>query len=133
MSAFEILATKSLPSEVIVQEWCPTMDLIALVTFDSQLMVHRPSGWQRLFHASFDQPVTCLAWRPDGQVLAIGHADGSVTLFSVEEGEQLGHSHEREDSLTTLSWVPTTPMDTSASQESPYLCSLAGIFLGSHD
>ena len=114
---------KGLSSDIVAMEWCPTMDLLALVTADSQLMVHRPTGWQRLFmHTGFDHAVTSLAWRPDGQVLAVGHADGSVTLFGVEEGEQLGHSHETEDALTAFCWVPTRPGEVAA-QASPYACS----------
>ena len=69
---------KGLSSDVIAIEWCPTMDLLALVTEDRQLMVFRAEGWQRLSHASFNQPVTCLTWRPDGQVVAAGHADGAA-------------------------------------------------------
>ena len=93
MTSFEVIGQKSLTGQITAMEWCPTMDLLALVTADSQLMVHRPAGWQRLFvHTGFDHPITCLAWRPDGQVLAVGHADGSATLFGVEEGEQLGTS-----------------------------------------
>lgn len=141
MAAFEVLGNKVLSGDVVHMEWCPTMDLIALVTADSQLMVHRPGGWQRLFvHTGFDHPITCLAWRPDGQVLAVGHADGSVTLFGVEEGEQLGMTREHAESLSTFCWVPASPGEhasgaakadasTSASaKDSPYVCSLAGLF-----
>ena len=44
MSAFEVLGNKVLGGDVMHMDWCPTMDLIALVTADSQLMVHR-RGW----------------------------------------------------------------------------------------
>ena len=112
--------------------WCPTMDLIALVTTDSQLMVHRPAGWQRLFlHSGFDHPITCVAWRPDGQVLAVGHADGGFTLFGVEEGEQLGTTSEHTESLSTFCWVLASPGDgrrDPSAKDSPYVCSLAGLF-----
>ena len=67
MSAFELLANKVIGGEVVRMEWCPTMDLLALVTADSQLMVHRPNGWQRLIVITgFDHPITCVAWQPDG-------------------------------------------------------------------
>jgi hypothetical protein len=126
MASFEILATRNLGSDVVNMEWCPTMDLIALVTADSQLMVHRPGGWQRLFlQSAFDHPVTCLAWQPDGQVLAVGHADGSITLLGVEEGEQLGQLREHTKPLSIFSWVPAT--DTMRA-DSPYTYSLTGLF-----
>ena len=127
-SAFEVLTTKSLSGDVVSMAWCPKMDLIALVTSDSQLMVHRPAKWQRLFaHTGFDHPVTCLGWRPDGQILAVGHANGSISLFGVEEGEQLGGSHVHTDSLCTFCWVAASPGDTSP-RNSLYASSLAGIF-----
>ncbi len=129
-SSFEVLATKSLPAEVGAMEWCPTMDLLALVSVDSQLFVHRGTqGWQRLFKESdFDHPITCVAWRPDGQVLAVGHSDGSTTLLGVEQGEPLGSSREQHSSaLTMLRWVPANEPAEEASA-SPYACSLSGLF-----
>ena len=70
----------------------------------------------------------------------ICNADGSVTLFGVEEGEQLGMAREHAESLSTFCWVPASPGEhapgaakadasTSASaKDSPYVCSLAGLF-----
>ena len=90
MPSFEVLANKPIGGEISHMAWCPTMDLLAVVTGDSQLMVHRPASWTRLFtHAGFDHPIACLAWRPDGQVLAVGHSNGSVTMFGVEQGDVL--------------------------------------------
>ena len=129
MASFELLANKVIGGEVVRMEWCPTMDLLALVTADSQLMVHRPAGWQRLFvHTGFDHPITCLAWRPDGQVLAVGHSDGSVSFFGVEEGELLGTTREHADALSTFCWVPASDKGEPAAKDSPYVCSLAGLF-----
>ena len=125
---FDVLANKIVSGEVMLMEWCPTMDLLALATTDSQLMVHRPAGWQRLFaHMGFDYPVTCLAWRPDGQVLAVGHANGAITLFGVEEGDLIGTITVHSDALTTFSWIPAIVADPAA-KESPYVCSLDGLF-----
>ena len=40
---FEVLDgfPKGLSGDVLGLEWCPTMDLIALITSDSQILVHR--------------------------------------------------------------------------------------------
>lgn len=65
---------KSLSSDLVAVEWCPTMDLLALATENRQLMVYRAEGWQRLWQSSFAESITCLTWRPDGQAR-------SVTLF----------------------------------------------------
>ena len=101
MPSFEVLGgPKAVSGDVIAMEWCPTMDLIALITTDSQILVHRVT-WQRLFTISCvdEQPIKCLAWRPDGKQLAAGHADGSVTLYDVEDGEQLSRQREHPSPL----------------------------------
>ena len=125
--SFEVLANKSVSGEIAHVEWCPTMDLIALVTADSQLMVHRPNGWQRLFVITgFDHPITCVAWQPDGLVLAIGHSDGSLTLFDVEEGEQLNTTRAHEDALSSFNWVLAA--DDGSAKDSPHHCPMKGLF-----
>ena len=111
MPAFEVLEgfPKGCGGDVLAMEWCPTMDLIALITSDSQILVHRVT-WQRLFVISVDeQPVRCLAWRPDGKQLAAGHADGSVTLYDVEDGELLSCHREHSSPLCLFSWVEAVP------------------------
>ena len=111
MPPFEVLEgfPKGCGGDVLAMEWCPTMDLIALITSDSQILVHRVT-WQRLFVISVDeQPVRCLAWRPDGKQLAAGHADGSVTLYDVEDGEQLSRHREHPSPLCLFSWVEAAP------------------------
>ena len=53
-------------NEVLHMQWCPTMDLLAIVTSDSHVAVHRTT-WQRLFLVSgLDEPVRCMTWRPCG-------------------------------------------------------------------
>ncbi|KAJ0410400.1 hypothetical protein P43SY_002732 [Pythium insidiosum] len=48
---------------------CPTMDLIAIVTTDRQLIVHRTVSWQKALHvkaAELAFTIDTLAWSPDG-------------------------------------------------------------------
>jgi hypothetical protein len=133
MKPFEVLkgfrkGPKGLSSDVVAMEWCPTMDLLALVTEDRQLMVYRAEGWQRLSHATFDQPVTCLTWRPDGQVVAAGHADGSTTLFDVEDGEVTFTSHNHAQPLRHFRWLPAERRSSQARRDSPYVSDMASLF-----
>jgi hypothetical protein len=65
---FTALHEGSLTSSIQAACWCPTMDLIAVVTVDTQLSVHR-MNWQRLWSVSLEAPVTALCWRPDGMFL----------------------------------------------------------------
>ena len=130
MPPFEILEgfPKGCGGDVLAMEWCPTMDLIALITSDSQILVHRVT-WQRLFVISCvdEQPIRCLAWRPDGKQLAAGHADGSVTLYDVEDGEQLSRQREHPSPLCLFSWVEAAPVE-GGGRESPYVCSMTSLF-----
>ena len=127
-SSFEVLEgfPKGVSGDVLAMEWCPTMDLLALVTSDSQVAVHRTT-WQRLFLISgLDSPVCCVTWRPDGQLLAAGHADGSVTMYTVEDGELFHTVREHSAALTLFSWISATAEPHVA--DSPYVSSIAGLF-----
>lgn len=63
---FKLLIDKAVAEEIKLFEWCPTMDLLAWVTVDDQLIVQRLS-WQRLFGIrTHDRPISALTWRPDG-------------------------------------------------------------------
>jgi hypothetical protein len=65
---FKQLIDKPVAEEIKIFEWCPTMDLLAWITADDQLVVQRLS-WQRLFSIrTHDQPITALTWRPDGSL-----------------------------------------------------------------
>ena len=116
---------KGLTSDLVVMSWCPTMDLIAICT-EEHLAVHR-LNWQRLFTISgLDHLVLCLAWSPDGKLLAAGHSDGSVSLYNVEDGELLSVSRAHPSSLSLLGWVPAAA--EPGVRESPYVGSVAGRF-----
>eukprot|EP00041_Stephanoeca_diplocostata_P031131 m.963321 g.963321 ORF g.963321 m.963321 type:complete len:914 (+) comp23894_c0_seq11:238-2979(+) len=91
MAPFEQLSERRAPGNVEDMVWCPTMDLVAVTTADNQLMVYRLS-WQRVWSfipTDDDAKISALAWRPDGKVLAVGAADGSVRLLDVEQGNEL--------------------------------------------
>jgi len=69
--AFTRLLDKGLTADVSRAAWSPTMDLLALVTADGQLCVHR-LNWQRLWAVTPERTLTALCWRPDGKALAAG-------------------------------------------------------------
>ena len=88
--AFSVLHEKSVAVTKVAL--CPKMDLIALLAGDGSLVVLRTISWQKL-HAlpaaelRDENRVTALAWSPDGNVLALGHERGAISLFDVEKGE----------------------------------------------
>ncbi|KAG1704177.1 hypothetical protein DVH05_006186 [Phytophthora capsici] len=100
---------------------CPTMDLIAVLTLDHHLLVHRTTSWQKLLHVKpsdvgFD--MLTLAWRPDGLQLAVGCDEGDVAIFEIESGETLPEkrsSLRHEHCITAMRWTPISNPEASGS------------------
>ncbi|KAL3668733.1 hypothetical protein V7S43_006028 [Phytophthora oleae] len=100
---------------------CPTMDLIAVLTLDHHLLVHRTTSWQKLMHikpSDIGFEMLTLAWRPDGLQLAVGCDEGDVAIFEIESGESLP---ERSNSLrhghciTAMRWAQINKAEAEAS------------------
>ena len=94
------------------------MDLLALATSDGQLSLARldwnkpPSEREnKLWTSNPDSPVTSLGWRPDGKVLVSGHADGTVQLHHVEDGEVLHVSRPHDAAVTCVHWQEAPASD----------------------
>ncbi|KAG6594160.1 Anaphase-promoting complex subunit 4 [Phytophthora cinnamomi] len=71
--AFVALQDRFVSSLVVA--CCPTMDLIAVITLDHHLLVHRTTSWQKLLHikpSDVGLEMVALAWKPDGLHLAVG-------------------------------------------------------------
>jgi anaphase-promoting complex subunit 4 len=71
--------------------YCPTMDLIALVTDEENLDVYRING-QKAFsmkRKSSDANIDCLCWEFNGQAIAISWNDGFTDILSSETGKVL--------------------------------------------
>ena len=69
--------------------YCPTMDLIALVTDEENLDVYRVNG-QRAFgmkRKSAEVSVDRICWRFNGQAIAVAWSDGSTDILSSETGK----------------------------------------------
>ncbi|KAF2737222.1 hypothetical protein EJ04DRAFT_488639 [Polyplosphaeria fusca] len=69
--------------------YCPTMDLIALVTDEENLDVYRING-QRAFglrRKMSSVSVDCICWEFNGQALAISWSDGFTDILSAETGK----------------------------------------------
>jgi hypothetical protein len=63
-----------LSSDIKAMEWCPTMDLIALLTSENVISIYRFLTWQKLFSITNEDAKTkfsCIAWRPDGNCILI--------------------------------------------------------------
>jgi hypothetical protein len=104
--AFKLEQDRSLSTTVRLGACCPTMDLLALVTADSQVLIHRLS-WQKLIGMPAagaeggDSPsITAICWHPDGTALVLGYEDGRVATYNVEDGRET-HSQRLHDAPIT--------------------------------
>ncbi|KAF5862962.1 hypothetical protein ETB97_010894 [Aspergillus alliaceus] len=118
------VAEKSLPAKCKANtlKYCPTMDLISLVTEDDELRVFRLNG-QKVFGGSFkgdpylDEDdgggeIRKLMWKNNGHLLAVACADNTIRIISAYSGKTVHHypayqgqGHaDRSVSVTCLGW-----------------------------
>ncbi|GAB2252532.1 hypothetical protein Droror1_Dr00005379 [Drosera rotundifolia] len=100
---FQLQFDKPVPSEVRLAEWNPEKDLLAMVTEDSKVLLHR-FNWQRLWMISPGKCVKSLCWRPDGKAIAIGLEDGTISLHDVENGKLLRSMKSHRAAVLHLNW-----------------------------
>ncbi|KAI4365104.1 hypothetical protein MLD38_021122 [Melastoma candidum] len=104
---FQLQFDKPLSSQVKLAEWNPEKDLLAMVSDESKVMLHR-LNWQRLWTVSPGGCVTSLCWHPDGKVLALGLEDGNISLHDVENGRLLRSMKSHQAAVTCLNWEEDT-------------------------
>ena len=94
--------------------WCPTMDLVAFVTGENHIAVHRLS-WAKLvtFTATASAKFSALVWSPDGGAIAAGHEDGHITIFDVESGEAVRSLQAHCCRITCIEWRKWTGFESS--------------------
>eukprot|EP01137_Pigoraptor_chileana_P030628 Opistho-2@17377 len=88
-TSFTVLDDKNTHFKVAFSSWCPTMDLVGVVSTAGELWLHRLS-WQRVWTLPAgdkkDASITAIAWRPDGRAIACGRQNGSISIVDVESG-----------------------------------------------
>ncbi|KAJ7946905.1 Anaphase-promoting complex subunit 4 [Quillaja saponaria] len=100
---FQLQFDKPVASQVKIAEWNPEKDLLAMVTEDSKILLHR-FNWQRLWTISPGRCITSICWRPDGKAIAIGLEDGTVSLHDVENGKLLRSLKSHTAAIVCLNW-----------------------------
>ncbi|KAL9236721.1 hypothetical protein vseg_011357 [Gypsophila vaccaria] len=100
---FQLQFDKPAPSQIKLAEWNPEKDLLAMVTDDSKVILHR-FNWQRLWTISPGKSVSSLCWRPDGKVIAVGLEDGTISLHDVENGKLLRSIKSHNVAVVCLNW-----------------------------
>mmetsp|Transcript_23453 Transcript_23453/g.49057 ORF Transcript_23453/g.49057 Transcript_23453/m.49057 type:complete len:818 (-) Transcript_23453:42-2495(-) len=84
--------------------WCPTMDLVAFVTSENHIAVHRLSWAKLVTFTDAVSAITALAWSPDGGAIAAGHEDGHITIFDVEVGEAVVSIPAHSSPVSCITW-----------------------------
>ncbi|XP_077238290.1 transducin/WD40 repeat-like superfamily protein isoform X2 [Tasmannia lanceolata] len=100
---FQLQFDKPIASQIKIAEWNPEKDLLAMVTEDSKILLHR-FNWQRLWTVSPGRCITSLCWRPDGKAIAVGLEDGTISLHDVENGKLLRSIKSHSVAVVCLNW-----------------------------
>ncbi|KAJ4754299.1 Anaphase-promoting complex subunit 4-like protein [Rhynchospora pubera] len=100
---FQLQFDKPVPFQVKMAEWNPEKDLLAIVTDESKVLLHR-FNWQRLWTIIPGKSITSLCWSPDGKLIALGTEDGSIFLHDVENGKMLRSMRTHDAAVICLNW-----------------------------
>jgi hypothetical protein len=101
--------------------WCPTMDLVAFVTSENHIAVHRLSWAKLVAFTDAISAITALAWSPDGGAIAAGHEDGHITIFDVEGGEAVVSLQAHSSRVSCITWSKWPGCFESSSRCSRFL------------
>ncbi|XP_044953837.1 anaphase-promoting complex subunit 4 isoform X2 [Hordeum vulgare subsp. vulgare] len=106
---FQLQFDKPIPFQIKLAEWNPEKDLLAMVTDDSKVLLHR-FNWQRLWTISPGKYITSICWSPDGKIVALGTEDGFVLLHDVENGKMLRSIKSHDVAIVCLNWAEDEPL-----------------------
>lgn len=114
---FQLQLDKPIASQIKIAEWNPEKDLLAMVTDDSKLLLHR-FNWQRLWTVSPGKNITSICWRPDGKAIAVGLEDGTISLHDVENGKLLRNIKSHSADVVCLHWEEDGKKDKNSNTSS---------------
>uniref|UniRef100_A0A804NX40 Anaphase-promoting complex subunit 4 n=1 Tax=Zea mays TaxID=4577 RepID=A0A804NX40_MAIZE len=113
---FQLQFDKPIPFQIKMAEWNPEKDLLAMVTDDSKVLLHR-FNWQRLWTISPGKCITSICWSPDGKIIALGTEDGLILLHDVENGKMLRTTKSHDVAIVSLNWAEDDPLSKSDKDE----------------
>jgi hypothetical protein len=113
-TAFTLLHDVAVPSDPVLVQWCPTMDVCAVASQDGQLRLHR-MNWQLLWSVVPEADVSALCWHPSGKVLAAGLRNGVFVLLDVETGHIQARHKAHFAAVAQIYWAECFQPGTSPS------------------
>ena len=114
--SFRQLEDKPCSSEIFQMKWSPKMDLLALVTREGDVWLNRLS-WKRVWSVPVSEDrAVCLAWRPDGKLLAVGYESGNVKLFDIENAECI-HTCSIDHKVVFMDWIEEEKLKSNGENE----------------
>ncbi|XP_037454596.1 anaphase-promoting complex subunit 4-like isoform X2 [Triticum dicoccoides] len=113
---FQLQFDKPIPFQIKLAEWNPEKDLLAMVTDDSKVLLHR-FNWQRLWTISPGKCITSICWSPDGKIVALGTEDGLVLLHDVENGKMLRSIKSHDVAIVCLNWAEDEPLSRTDKED----------------
>ncbi|KAK2580154.1 hypothetical protein KPH14_012426 [Odynerus spinipes] len=131
--AMRQLEERQLPAEVTIMRWSPKMDLLAVANVKGEVALHRLT-WQRVWLLSpqneSDTSVN-LAWRPDGKLLAVCYECTKLLCLVDIENKNIIHKVKltSQNSVTSMTWLPLTNVDSDNSTSSKSNTSPTGKYL----
>lgn len=103
-NSFRQVCDKPCANRIICAEWSPQRDLIAVITNNGEVRLHR-MYWQKVWLLPAKEAhATCLAWKYNGRLLAIGYDNGDVQLVEIEKSVVV-HSMHCNSRITSLCWI----------------------------
>jgi len=102
-NSFRQVCDKPCVNPIIYAEWSPVRDLIAVITTNGEVRLHR-MHWQKVWILpAKEKRATCLSWNPDGRTIAVGFDNGSVSLIEIEKATTV-HSLQCDGKITSIQW-----------------------------
>ena len=102
--SFRQVCDKPSANRIVQAEWSPVRDLIAIVTSNGDVRLHRMYWWQKVWVITAKEShATCLAWKCNGKILAVGHDNGIVSLIEITKASTI-HTFDCKAKITSLRW-----------------------------
>eukprot|EP00471_Norrisiella_sphaerica_P000236 CAMPEP_0184484774 /NCGR_PEP_ID=MMETSP0113_2-20130426/6449_1 /TAXON_ID=91329 /ORGANISM="Norrisiella sphaerica, Strain BC52" /LENGTH=795 /DNA_ID=CAMNT_0026865905 /DNA_START=32 /DNA_END=2419 /DNA_ORIENTATION=- len=141
---FSILNEFQIPCSVQDLLWCPTMDLLLLLSTKGDVFVYRISHGQRIAairrtdNSSESHRISSLCWKHDGKQIALAYANGQIQLHDVVNTEDKARGVDKNESnlairheysVCCLQWIAacnTTSSDSKSRNKTSYGSSSGG-------